>query len=266
VTKKIGYPDRWRDYSDYAVDRRSFLGNCLRGNVWRSEYLIRKLNRPVDRTEWNMTPQTYSAYYNPSNNEIVLPAAVFILPGIPDSLVDDALVYAYAGGSTIAHELSHGFDDQGRQFDERGNLKDWWTQEDEDQFNRRGALIVRQFDEYIAVSAVHVNGAATQGENIADLAGLELAWDAFTKTDQYRQGRPLGGFTPAQRFFIGWALSWMNLMRPENIALRVKTDVHAPSLARVNGPVSNLPQFYEAYGVQPGDRMFRADSARVKIW
>ena len=266
VTKKVGYPDRWRDYSDYRVDRRSFLGNCLRGNAWRSEHLIRKLHRPVDRAEWEMTPQTYSAYYNPSNNEIVLPAAVFILPGIPDSLADDALVYAYAGGSTIGHELSHGFDDQGRRFDERGDLRDWWTREDEEQFNRRTALIVRQFDEYLAVGDVHVNGAATEGENLADLAGLELAWDAFTRTEQYRQGRPLGGFTPAQRFFIGWALSWMNLMRPENIALRVKTDVHAPSRARVNGPVSNLPQFHEAFGVQPGDRMFRADSVRVRVW
>lgn len=266
VTRKVGYPDRWRDYSSYAVDRRSFLGNCLRGNVWQFEYLVQKLHKPVDRTEWDMTPQTYNAYYNPSNNEIVLPAAIFILPGIADSLVDDAVVYAYAGGSTIGHELIHGFDDEGRQFDERGNLQDWWTKEDGEQFKRRSAGIVRQFDEYLAVGDLHVNGSATQGENIADLAGVELAWDAFKKTDQYRQGRPLGGFTPAQRFFVGWALSWMNQIRPENIALRVKTDVHAPSFLRVSGPVSNLPQFYEAYGVRPGDRMFRADSVRVKVW
>jgi putative endopeptidase len=266
VTKKVGYPEHWRDYSSYTVDRHSFLGNCLRGNVWQLEYQIQKLHKPVDRTEWDMTPQTYNAYYNPSNNEIVLPAAIFILPGIADSLVDDAVVYAYAGGSTIGHELTHGFDDEGRQFDERGNLRDWWTQEDGAQFNLRSAAIVRQFDQYVAVGDLHVNGSATQGENIADLAGIELAWDAFTKTDQYRQGRPLGGLTPAQRFFIGWALSWMNQIRPENIALRVKTDVHAPSFLRVSGPVSNLPQFYEAYGVKPGDRMFRADSVRVKIW
>ena len=266
VTKKVGYPDHWRDYSSYTVDRRSFLGNCLRGNVWQFEYLVQKLHKPVDRTEWDMTPQTYNAYYNPSNNEIVLPAAVFILPGIADSLVDDAVVYAYVGGSTIGHELIHGFDDEGRQFDERGNLQDWWTKEDEDQFKLRSALIVRQFDEYVAVGDLHVNGSATQGENIADLAGVELAWDAFTKTDQYRQDRPLGGLTPAQRFFVGWALSWMNQIRPENIALRVKTDVHAPSFLRVSGPVSNLPRFYEAFGVQPGDRMFRADSVRVRIW
>jgi putative endopeptidase len=266
VVKKVGYPERWRDYSSYAVDRRSFLGNCLRGNVWQIEYLIQKLHKPVDRTEWDMTPQTYNAYYNPSNNEIVLPAAIFILPGIADSLVDDAIVYAYAGGSTIGHELIHGFDDEGRQFDERGNLRDWWTAADGEQFKRRSAGIVRQFNEYVAVGDLHVNGEATQGENIADLAGIELGWDAYVRTDEYRQGRSLGGYTPAQRFFIGWALAWMNQIRPENLALRVKTDVHAPSFLRVTGPVSNLPQFYEAYGVRPGDRMFRGEADRVQIW
>jgi putative endopeptidase len=266
VTKKVGYPERWRDYSTYSVERGSFLGNCLRGNVWRSEFYIQKLLKPVDRTEWDMTPQTYNAYYNPSNNEIVLPAAAFILPGIPDSLVDDALVYSYAGGSTIGHEITHGFDDEGRQFDERGNLAEWWTPTDESEFKRRAALIVSQYDGYVAVDTVHVNGSATQGENIADLGGLQLGWDAFTKTEQYRKGAPIGGLTPSQRYFIGWALSWMNQFRPENIAVRVKTDVHAPSFLRVTGPVSNLPQFYEAFGVKPGDPMHRADAVRVRIW
>jgi putative endopeptidase len=266
VTKKVGYPEHWRDYSSYAVDRQSFLKNCLRGNVWRSEYYIKKLNKPVDRTEWDMTPQTYNAYYNPSNNEIVLPAAAFILPGIADSLVDDALVYSYAGGSTIGHEITHGFDDEGRQFDERGNLENWWTPKDEQEFNHRAALIVRQYDGYVAVDSLHVNGSATQGENIADLGGILLGWDAFTRTAEYQRGRPVGGFTPAQRYFIGWALSWMNQLRPENLAVRVKTDVHSPSFLRVDGPVSNLPQFYAAFGVRPGDRMYRADSVRVRIW
>jgi putative endopeptidase len=266
VTKKVGYPDHWRDYSTYRVDRGSFLGNCMRGNVWRSEYYIQKLHKPVDRTEWDMTPQTYNAYYNASNNEIVLPAAAFILPGIADSLVDDAIVYAYAGGTTIGHEITHGFDDEGRQFDEHGNLEDWWTRGDTKEFKRRSARIVRQFDEYVAVGDLHVNGSATQGENIADLGGMLLGWDAFTRTEQYKQGKPLGGFTPAQRYFIGWALGWMNQLRPENLAVRVKSDVHAPSFLRVTGPVTNLPQFYEAYGVRPGDRMYRADSVRVSIW
>jgi putative endopeptidase len=266
VTKKVGYTEHWKDYSTYAVDRKSFLGNTLRGNTWRSDFYIKKLHRPVDRLEWEMTPQTYNAYYNPSNNEIVLPAAIFILPGIPDSLVDDALVYSYAGGTTIGHEITHGFDDQGRQFDEKGNLKSWWTPADEQEFNRRTAGIVKQFDEYIAVNDIHVNGGATQGENIADLGGIQLGWDAFTKTLQYKEGKKLGGLTPAQRYFIGWSLGWMNQIRPENLAVRVKTDVHAPSFLRVTGPVTNMVPFYEAFGVRPGDKMYRADSVRVKIW
>jgi putative endopeptidase len=266
VTKKVGYTEHWRDYSTYGVDRASFLGNVLRGNVWRSEFYIRKLHVPVDRLEWDMTPQTYNAYYNPSNNEIVLPAAIFILPGIPDSLVDDAVVYGYAGGTTIGHEITHGFDDQGRQYDEKGNLKSWWTPADEKEFNRRAAGIVKQFDDYIAVDDMHVNGSATQGENIADLGGIQLGWDAFTKTRQYQEGKKLGGLTPAQRYFIGWSLGWMNQIRPENLAVRVKTDVHAPSFLRVTGPVSNSVPFYDAYGVKPGDRMYRADSVRVRIW
>ncbi len=266
VSRKIGYPERWRDYSTFEVSRESHLANVVRGNAWTSEYSIAKLHKPVDRTEWHMTPQTYNAYYNPSNNEIVMPAAIFILPGIADSLVDDALVYAYAGGTTIGHEITHGFDDEGRQFDERGNLESWWTPEDEAEFKRRAEGIVKQFDAYVAVGDLRVNGAATAGENIADLGGMLLGWDAFTRTEQYRRGEKLGGFTPAQRYFIGWALGWMNQLRPENLALRVKTDVHSPSFLRVTGPASNLPQFYEAFGVKPGDRMHRSDAERVKIW
>ena len=266
VTKKVGYPDRWKDYSSYRVDRASFLGNCMRGNVWLSDYTIAKLHKPVDRTEWGMTPQTYNAYYNPSNNEIVMPAAVFILPGIADSLVDDAIVYSYAGGATVGHEITHGFDDEGRQFDERGNLESWWTPEDEAEFKRRAEGIVRQFDAYVAVDSLHVNGSATQGENIADLGGLLLGWDAFRKTEQYKQGKKLGGYTPAQRYFMGWALGWMNQLRPEVLAVRVKTDVHAPSFLRINGPISNMPEFYEAFGVKPGARMHRDDASRVHIW
>jgi putative endopeptidase len=266
VTKKVGYPERWRDYSTYDVDRKSFLANCVRGNAWRSDFYIQKLGKPVDRTEWEMTPQTYNAYYNPSNNEIVLPAAVFILPGIADSLVDDAIVYSYAGGTTIGHEITHGFDDQGRQFDEHGNLENWWSPADEKEFKRRAERIVRQFDQYVAVGDLHVNGEATQGENIADLGGAQLGWDAFKKTAEYRSGKAIGGLTPSQRYFIGWALGWMNQIRPENLAVRVKTDVHAPSFLRVIGPVTNLPPFYEAYGVKSGDKMFREDSVRVQIW
>jgi putative endopeptidase len=266
VMKKVGYPDKWKDYSSYDVSRASFLGNAVRGNAWRSDFAIGKLNKPVDRTEWGMTPQTYNAYYNPSNNEIVLPAAAFILPGIPDSLVDDALVYAYAGGSTIGHEITHGFDDQGRQFDEKGNLKEWWTPADAKEFNARAAKIVAQFNGLIALDTLHVNGAATQGENIADLGGAQLGWDAFKKTAQYKEGKLLGGLTPAQRYFIGWSISWMTAIRPESIRNHVKTDVHAPSFLRATAPLTNMLPFYAAFGVKPGDKMYRADSVRVKIW
>jgi putative endopeptidase len=266
VTKKVGYPEHWRDYSTFEVGRDSHLMNCMRGNMWQSDYAIAKLHKPVDRTEWDMTPQTYNAYYNPSNNEIVLPAAIFILPGIADSLVDDAVVYSYAGGTTIGHEITHGFDDEGRQYDEHGNLESWWTPKDEDEFKARTAKIVKQFDDYIAVGDLHVNGAATAGENIADLGGVVLGWEAFQKTEQYRRGEKLGGLTPAQRYYIGWSLGWMNQLRPENIAMRVKTDVHSPSFLRVTGPVTNQPEFYSAFGVKPGDPMYRDGAVRVKIW
>ena len=266
VTKKVGYPEHWRDYSKFPVTRESFLRDCLSGNVWKSEFYIAKLGKPVDRTEWDMTPQTYNAYYNPSNNEIVLPAAIFILPGIADSLVDDAVVYGYGAGTTIGHEITHGFDDEGRQFDERGNLESWWSDADAKEFNLRAAGIVRQFNNYVAVNDLHVNGAATAGENIADLGGIVLAWDAFKKTDQYKQNKTLGGLTPAQRYYVGWALGWMNQLRPENIAMRVKTDVHSPSFLRVIGPVTNQTDFYDAFGVKAGDKMYRPDSVRVKIW
>jgi len=211
-----------------------------------------------------MTPPTVNAYYSSSMNEIVFPAGI-LQPPFFDPAADEAYNYG-AIGAVIGHEITHGFDDQGRQFDEHGNLENWWTAGDEKEFTRRAGTIVRQFDDYVAVGGLHVNGKATQGENIADLGGILLGWDAFRKTDQYRRGEPIGGFTPSQRYFIGWALGWMNQLRPENLAVRVKTDVHAPSFLRVMGPVSNLPPFYEAYGVRPGDRMYRPDSVRVRIW
>ena len=266
VVKKVGYPEVWKTYAGYDVDRTSALGNAMRGRMWQNDDAIAKLHKPVDRREWSMTPQTYNAYYNPSNNEIVLPAAIFLLPGIADSLVDDAIVYAYAGGTTIGHEITHGFDDQGRQFDEKGNLTDWWTPEDAKEFNRRAAGVVKQYGQYIAVKDIHINGSATQGENIADIGGIALAWDAFTKTPQYKAGKPIGGLTPAQRYFIGWSLGWMNQLRPENLAMRVKTDVHSPSPFRSIGPVTSMVPFYQAFGVKPGDKMYRADSVRASVW
>ncbi|MFN8154366.1 MAG: M13 family metallopeptidase [Bacteroidia bacterium] len=266
ITTKVAYPDKWKDYSSLEINRESYVMNVLRSHVWAHNYMVEKLNKPVDRTEWDMTPQTYNAYYNPSNNEIVLPAAIFIIPGMEDSLADDAIIYGYAGASTIGHELTHGFDDQGRQFDEKGNLRNWWSPKDEEEFNKRAKLIVKQFDEFKVLDSMKVNGEATQGENIADLGGVVLGYTAFKKTEQYKSGKIINGLTPDQRFFLGYALSWLGHMRDETLAMRIMTDVHAPNFLRVNGPVVNLPEFYKAFNIPDGAPMWRADSLRVHIW
>jgi len=266
LRKKVGYPEKWKDYASYEVTPRSHLENVVRGRIWQTDYDNAKLGKPVDRREWEMTPQTYNAYYMAPNNEIVLPAAAFILPGIDDADVDDAVVYGYAGATTIGHEITHGFDDEGRQYDEHGNLASWWLEADDVAFKQRARVVVEQYGSTVVVGDLRVNGEATQGENIADLGGIVIAWDAFTKTAQYREGKPIGGFTPAQRFYIGWALGWMMQVRPEALELQVKTDYHSPSFVRVNGPVSNQPEFHDAFGVRPGDRMYRSMSERAKVW
>ena len=266
VTKKVAYPDKWKDYSSLDISRDSYVMNCLRSNNWQYNYQVNKLGKPVDRTEWDMTPQTYNAYYNPSNNEIVLPAAIFIIPDLPDSLADDAIIYGYAGASTIGHEITHGFDDQGRQFDAKGNLRDWWTPADGKQYIARAMKIVKQFNEYVVLDSLHINGEATQGENIADLGGVILGYEAFKKTDQYKSGKKINGLTPEQRYFLGYALSWLGHQRDESLANRIMTDVHSPNFLRINGPLVNVPEFYTAFNIQPGDKMYRADSLRVLIW
>ncbi len=266
VIKKVGYPDKWKDYSSLMIDRDSYVMNVLRSRDWAFNYQLNKLGKPVDRSEWEMTPQTYNAYYNPSNNEIVLPAAIFIIPGLPDSLADDAIVYSYAGGSTIGHEITHGFDDEGRQYDAQGNLRNWWTKEDEDNFKAKTALIVDQFSSYVVLDNVHVNGKASLGENIADLAGILLGYEAFQKTDQAKEGEKIAGLTPDQRYFLGYALSWLGHQRDEQLAKQIMIDVHAPPYLRVNGPLSDIPEFYKAFDVKPGDPMYRPDSLRARIW
>ncbi len=266
ITKKVGYPDKWKDFSALKIDKGPFVLNMERANEWWSDYYFNKLGKPVDRSEWDMTPQTYNAYYNPSNNEIVLPAGMFSVPGRKDAELDDALVYGYAAASTIGHEITHGFDDQGRQYDAKGNLTDWWTPGDGKEFGDRAKLIIQQFNEMTPVDTMHINGSATQGENIADLGGLLLGIDAFKKTDTYKKGEKIGGLTPMQRYFLGYAYSWMYAQRKERISSRLMTDVHSPAKERVNGPVVNIPEFYEAFGIKPGDKMYRADSLRVNIW
>ena len=266
ITKKVGYPDKWKDFSALKIDRGPFVLNMQRAAEWWNHYRSSKLGKPVDRTEWEMSPQTYNAYYNPANNEIVLPAGMFAVAGKKDEDLDDAFVYGYAGASTIGHEITHGFDDEGRQFDEKGNLHDWWQPADATQFKDKAARIIRQFSEFTPVDTLHVNGDATQGENIADLGGLLLGLDAFSKTEAYKKGEKIGGLTPIQRYFLGYAYSWMYAERKETLASQLMTDVHAPSKERVNGPMANIPAFYEAFGVRPGDKMYRVDSLRVSIW
>jgi putative endopeptidase len=266
IIKKVGYPDKWKDFSKLLINRSSYARNTVNERVFWFERDINKLGKPVDRTEWNMTPQTYNAYYNPSNNEIVLPAAMFIVPGVPDSLLDDAVIYSYAGASTIGHEMTHGFDDQGRQYDEKGNLSDWWTKQDEEKFNERTKLMVEQFDNYVVLDSMHINGKATLGENIADFGGLVIGFDAFKQTDQYKEGKALNGLTPSQRFWLGYAYSWLGHIRPEAIAQQVLTDVHSPNFLRVNGPLSDIPDFYESFGIKEGQPMWRQADKRVKIW
>jgi len=266
VIMKVGYPDKWKDLNSLQVDRSSYLQNVMNANQWEFNYMISKYGKPVDRTEWNMHPQTYNAYYNASNNEIVVPGCNILVPGYERVMADDAILYSIIGGSTFAHEITHGFDDQGCKYDELGNLNNWWTKEDSTRFFAKTKLIVKQFNEYIAVDSLHINGEMTQGENIADLAGIMMGYEAFKKTNQYRNKEIIAGLNPDQRFFLGYALAWMINDRPEAISNQVRSDVHSPAKFRVLGPLSNMPEFYATFGIKKGDAMWRPDSMQVKIW
>ena len=266
VMPKVGYPDKWKDYSALVIGQDSYAHNMMNAARWRFNDAVSKFGKPVDRTEWGMTPQTYNAYYNPSNNEIVLPAAIFTVPGVPDAQVDDAVVYGYAAAGTIGHEITHGFDDEGRQYDAAGNLTDWWTAEDAKKFKAHAEVMVQEFNAYEPLPGLHINGKASLGENIADYGGLLLGLDAFKKTEQYKQGEKIGGLTPLQRYFLGYALGWMSHQREERLRSRLLADVHAPAKWRVLGPLSNIPEFYEAFGIKQGDPMWRPEADRVRIW
>jgi putative endopeptidase len=266
MKKKVGYPDKWKDFTSLQIVPDSYLQNLINGNIFWLNYNLNKLGKPVDRDEWDMTPQTYNAYYNPSNNEIVLPAGIFTVPGYRDEELDDAVVYGYAGASTIGHEITHGFDDQGRQYDEKGNLKNWWTAQDEKRFNERAAVMIKQFGGYVVVDTFKINGKATLGENIADLGGILLGWDAFKKTDQFKKNEMVANLSPSKRYFLGYALGWLGQTRNEELRNRVMTDVHSPAKFRVNGPFADVDAFYQTFGVQQQHKMFIADTARVRIW
>ena len=266
IKKKVGYPDKWKDFSAMQIGTESYVQNVIKANMWWNNYNLNKLGKPVDRDEWEMSPQTYNAYYNPSNNEIVLPAGIFTVPGYRDEDLDDATVYGYTGASTIGHEITHGFDDQGRLYDEKGNLKNWWTKNDSTEFTNRAQMIINQFNLYEPLPGSKINGKATQGENIADLGGILLGMDAFKKTEQYKKNEKIAGITPMQRYFLGYALGWLGQIRDESLKNRLMTDVHSPAKYRVNGPFVDVDEFYTTFGIKPGDKMFVPDSLRVKIW
>lgn len=266
IKKKVGYPDKWKDFSAMKIGNSSFVENLMNAGTWWNNYNINKLGKPVNRDEWEMSPQTYNAYYNPSNNEIVLPAGIFTVPGYRDEELDDALVYGYAGATTIGHEITHGFDDEGRQFDEKGNLKSWWAKADEQKFKERAEIMVKQFENYEPIAGYKINGKATLGENIADLGGGLLGWDAFIKTAQYKKGEAVAGLSPAKRYFLGYALGWLGHTREESLKNQLLSDVHSPAKWRVNGPFVSIESFYTTFNIKPGDGMFVADTLRVKIW
>jgi len=266
IHPKVGYPDQWKDFSALTISRESYAGNVMSARHWAYMVNVSKLGKPVNHGEWNMSPQTYNANYSPSNNEITLPAAQFLIPGIKDEQVDDAVAYGYAAASTIGHEITHGFDDEGRQYDVCGNLKTWWTPQDSLKFTQRTQMLVNQFNNYVVLDSLHVNGKATLGENIADLGGIVLGLDAFKKTQQYKEGKKINGLTPLQRFFLGYSLGWLGQERDELLASQILTDVHAPGFLRVNGPFSDVPEFYKAFGIKKGDKMWLDPGKRVKIW
>lgn len=263
-TTKIGYPEKWRDWSRLEVRRDDLVGNRMRALAVSFDRDVAKLGRPVDTTEWLMTPQTVNAYYYPPANEIVFPAAI-LQPPFFDVTADDAVNYG-AIGSVIGHEISHGFDDQGRRYDGEGNLNDWWMPEDNEEFMRRARALGAQYSALEPFPGLHVNGDLTMGENIADLAGVAMAYKAWRRSLEGREPPVIDGFTGEQRFFIGWAQAWARKYREDELRKRLLTDPHSPSEYRTNVVLSNLPEFHAAFDVKPGDGMYRPEEERVKVW
>lgn len=263
MSRKLGYPDTWRSYKGLQISATDYVGNIMHANVFEHLRQVKKLGKPIDRTEWLMTPQTVNACFQPTMNEITFPAGILQWPffRLGD---DDALNYGGMGG-VIGHEITHGFDDEGAKFDGRGNLSLWWTPEDKKRFEKRGKILEKQYDQY-ALHGVSVNGKLTLGENIADMGGWSIAFDAFKKRLEKTGRKNINGFTPEQRFFISAAKSECEIKRPEFVKLMMLTDPHSPSEFRVNGSFLNLPEFHEAFNVKPGDKMYRAPKDRAKIW
>ena len=261
---KIGYPDKWRDYSALTVDRGSYQTNRFRVSKFNEDRDWAKVGKPVDRMEWVMTPPTVNAYYNPQNNEIVFPAGI-LQPPYFDPSADDALNYG-GMGSVIGHEMTHGFDDQGAKYDPSGNLANWWSEADLKAFKEKAGCIVSQFNSFEVDKGLNENGSLVQGESIADLGGLVVAYAAFQKAMEGKPRVNIDGFTPEQRFFLGFARGWATNIRPELARLIVLQDPHPLSKFRVNGPLSNMPQFAAAFQCKDGDPMMRPEKDRCVIW
>jgi putative endopeptidase len=263
-TPKIGYTEKWKTYEGLEIKDGDFFGNIKRANEWAYEDMASQFGKPVDRTRWGMTPPTVNAYYSPVNNEIAFPAGILQFPFFAFT-ADDAINYGGIG-AVIGHEMIHGFDDSGRQYAADGNLKDWWTEEDAEQFKELAEKVVQQYNAYTVLDTIHVNGKFTLGENLADIGGLAVAYAAFKKTEQGQSDELIDGFTPDQRFFLSWAQVWRMNVRPETAAQLILTDPHSPGDARTIGPLVNMDAWYEAFDVNQGDKLFVPEKDRVKIW
>jgi endothelin-converting enzyme/putative endopeptidase len=261
VVNKVGYPDKWRDYSSVTIRRGDFLGDVQRSIAFESHRQLNKIGKPLDRGEWGMTPPTVNAYYNPQMNDINFPAGV-LEPPLYDIKLDDAPNYGNTG-STIGHELTHGFDDEGRQFDAKGNLRDWWTPQDAENFEKRAQCVVDQYAQYTVIDDIKINSKLTEGEDVADLGGTILAWAAWKAAEQGKQLENRDGFTPDQRFFIGLAQWACENQRPENQRVNAITDPHSPGKYRINGVVVNMPEFQQAFGCKAGQPMVKENRCRV---
>jgi putative endopeptidase len=262
--RKIGYPSRWRDYSGLVIRRDDLIGNVIRSNEWDFAYELGKLGKPVDREEWEMTPQTINAYYRDDLNEVVFPAA-FLQPPLFDPKADDAANYG-AIGAVIGHEMSHGFDDQGSQFDADGNLRDWWTREDHERFAAKTALLVAQYSAFEALPGYHINGKLTLGENIADNSGLAVTYKAYQLSLKGQKAPVIDGFSGDQRFYLAFSQTWAGKVRDKQQIVYLKSDPHSPYAARGTLPLKNQDPFYAAFDIKPGDRMYLPPDQRVHLW
>lgn len=265
---KIGYPDQWKDYSGLTVEvdeNASFVGNVMSGLKYNFERDLKKLGKPVDKNEWRMNPQTVNAYYSPLANEIVFPAGI-LQPPFYDYKLDEAMNFGGIG-AVIGHEISHGFDDQGSRFDAKGNMSNWWTDEDNKKFKERTGMLVDQYSNFKPFEDLAVNGEFTLGENIGDLGGINVAYDGLQRFLS-KNGRPenIDGQTPEQRFFVSWATIWRTKYSDEALRTQIKTNPHSPGMYRANGPLQNMPEFYKAFDVKEGDKMYKKEEDRVKIW